>query len=110
LSIVHFVSWANRPERVPSRTGFGRPARFPEIIMSGLTNALFWPFTAVLRLAYAHPWPSILLSSALAGAALALHHVVWVCAFLGFGSYILMWLDESQNPLPVQMGSDDNIA
>lgn len=77
--------------------------------MSGLTNALLWPFAVVFRMAYAHPWPSILLSSALAAGALALHHVVWMCAFLGFGSYMLMWLDESQHPQPVQMGSDDNI-
>ncbi len=77
--------------------------------MSTLTNLVLSPFSALLRLAYAHPWISIAVCTVAGIGAEFLHRDIWMSAFIGFAAYMLMWLDEVENPAPVVMGVANDI-
>jgi hypothetical protein len=77
--------------------------------MSALTDLVLSPFAALLRLACAHPWISIIVCTVAGIGAELLHQDIWMSAFICFAAYMLMWLNEVENPAPVAMGVANDI-
>jgi hypothetical protein len=64
--------------------------------MSAVTNVALAPFALLFRISYANPWLAMLVSLLAAVAAWQLDQPTWAVIFAGFMSYMLIWLDESE--------------
>jgi hypothetical protein len=84
--------------RRPTQDG-GAP-HVPEPCMSTITSIALSPFTLLFRMSYARPWIAIAISVVAAVVAHMLDHDSWTVLFVFFGSYMLMWLDETTHPRP----------
>jgi len=71
--------------------------------VSTLTSLSLAPFALLLRLAYARPWTAIGVSAAAGLFAHLIGHDGWTALFICFLAYVLIWLDESENPSPATL-------
>jgi hypothetical protein len=79
----------------------GGAPHVPEPCMSIITSIALSPFTLLFRMSYAQPWIAIAISAAAGLVAHMMDHDGWTVLFVSFGSYMLIWLDESTQPRPV---------
>lgn len=73
--------------------------------MSSLTSLALSPFALLFRVSYGRPWLAIAISAVAGVVAHFLDHDGWTVLFVSFMAYLMMWLDETHNPRPVQQGS-----
>ena len=68
--------------------------------MSALTNLALAPFVLLYRIACAWPWTTIGVSAAVGLLAHLIGHDGWTALFVCILAYMLIWLDEAENPSP----------
>ena len=75
--------------------------------MSTLTNLALAPFALLYRIACSWPWTTIDVSAAAGLLAHLIGHDGWTALFVCILAYMLIWLDEAENPSTATLESPE---